>query len=114
MNSITPIIAALTVTALMPTVGLRAEEPKSNAKGPAAAATTGEKAKPYPLDFCIVSDEKFAGSDMKPFELVNDGQTIKLCCKSCLKDFNKDKKKYVAKLAAEVKKQEASKEAGKK
>ena len=48
-----------------------------------------KKAKPYPLAKCIVSDEKFEGSEMKPHEFVYEGQIIKLCCKSCLKDFNK-------------------------
>jgi hypothetical protein len=43
------------------------------------------------LDKCLVSDEKFEGSGMKPYELVVDGQTVKLCCKSCLKDFNKER-----------------------
>lgn len=63
------------------------------------------KAKPYPLDFCLISDEKFEGSGMTPYEMAVDGQTIKLCCKSCLKDFNKDTKKYLKKLDDEVKKQ---------
>ena len=68
-----------------------------------------DKAKPYKLEKCIVSDEKFEGSDMKPFEFVRDGQTFKLCCKNCLKDFDKDPKKYVAKLAKETKAVEAKK-----
>ena len=64
-----------------------------------------KKAKPYPLAKCIVSDEKFEGSEMKPHEFVYEGQTIKLCCKSCLKDFNKDKAGYLKKIEAEAKKQ---------
>jgi len=63
------------------------------------------KPKPYPLDFCLISDEKFEGSGMTPYEMTVDGQAIKLCCKSCLKDFNKDTKKYLKKLDDEVKKQ---------
>jgi YHS domain-containing protein len=74
-----------------------------------AKTTKAEKAKPYKLEKCIVSDEKFEGSDMKPFEFVRDGQTYKLCCKNCLKDFDKDPKKYVAKLAKETKAAEAKK-----
>lgn len=62
------------------------------------------KAKPYPLDFCLISDEKFEGSGMTPYEMALDGQTIKFCCKSCLKDFNKDTKKYLKKLSDETKK----------
>lgn len=67
------------------------------------------KAKPYLLDKCLVSDEKFEGSDMKPYELVVDGQTVKLCCKSCLKDFNKDKAGYLKKLSEETAKKEKDK-----
>ena len=62
------------------------------------AADKKEKAKAYPLDKCVVSDEKFAGSEMKPYEFVHEGQTIKLCCKSCLKDFKKDTAKYLKKI----------------
>jgi len=56
------------------------------------------KAKPYPLDKCLVSDEKFEGSGMEAHEFVHEGQTIKLCCKSCLKDFKKDTATYLKKL----------------
>ena len=66
---------------------------------------TEKKAKPYPLTKCVVSDEKFEGSDMKPHEFVYQGQTIKLCCKSCLKDFNKEPAKYLKKIEEEAKKQ---------
>lgn len=69
-----------------------------------AADDKAPKAKPYPLDFCLISDEKFEGSGMTPYEMTLDGQTIKFCCKSCLKDFNKDTKKYLKKLADETKK----------
>ena len=53
--------------------------------------------KPYPLDKCIVSDEKL-DSMGKPYVFTHEGQEIKMCCKSCLKDFNKDPKKYLKKL----------------
>lgn len=75
----------------------------------AADAPKTEKAKPYPLNFCVVSDEKFEGSSMKPAELVYEGQTMKFCCKDCVKDFNKDPKKFAAKFADEAKKLEAAK-----
>lgn len=74
-----------------------------------SAEDKAPKAKPYPLDFCLVSDEKFEGSGMTPFETTVDGQTIKFCCKSCVKDFNKDSKKYLQKLADEAKKKSAAK-----
>lgn len=56
-----------------------------------------EKARPYPLDKCIVSDEKL-GEMGKPFVFTHEGQEIKLCCKSCQKDFKKDPAKYLKKL----------------
>ena len=56
-----------------------------------------ETAKPYPLDKCIVSDEKL-GEMGKPFVFTYEGQEIKLCCKSCQKDFKKEPAKYLKKL----------------
>lgn len=56
-------------------------------------------AKPYPLDKCIVTDEKLdADPSMKSFVFTHEGQEIKLCCKSCKKDFNKEPAKYLKKL----------------
>jgi hypothetical protein len=63
------------------------------------------KAKPYPLTTCVVSGEKLGDGDMKPYTFTEDGQEVKLCCKSCLKKFNADKAKYMAKIKeAETKK----------
>lgn len=57
-------------------------------------------AKPYPLDTCIVTDEKLdADPDMKSYSFVHEGQEIKLCCKSCKKKFDKDPARYLKKLA---------------
>ena len=56
-----------------------------------------EKAKPYPLENCVVSDEKL-GEMGKPFVFTHEGQEIKLCCKSCQKDFKKDPAKYLKKI----------------
>jgi YHS domain-containing protein len=86
------LIAALLVAAfaLGPVVGFAAEQK--------------EKAKPYPLKTCIVSDEKL-GEMGEPFTFVYQGQEIKLCCKSCQKDFNKNPEKFLKKLKeAEAKK----------
>jgi len=68
-------------------------------------AESKDKPKPYPLNTCLVTDEKL-GEDpsMKPYSFVEDGQEIKLCCKSCLKDFKKDKATLMKKLAAAEKK----------
>ncbi|MBP9901320.1 MAG: hypothetical protein V9H26_11865 [Verrucomicrobiota bacterium] len=67
-----------------------------------------EKPKPYPLDKCIVSDEKL-GEMGKPFVFTYEGQEIKLCCKSCQKDFKKDSSKYIKKLASAEKSGKANK-----
>lgn len=65
----------------------------------AQADKKSDKPKPYPLDKCIVSDEKLgANPDMKPYVFTHEGREIKLCCKSCLKDFNKDTAKYIKKI----------------
>jgi YHS domain-containing protein len=61
------------------------------------AADKKETAKPYPLDKCIVSDEKL-GDMGKAFVFTYKGQEIKLCCKDCQKDFKKDPAKYLKKL----------------
>ena len=57
-----------------------------------------EKAKPYALTTCVVSDEKLGGDMGKPYVFKYEGREVQLCCKSCLKDFNKDPKKYLKKL----------------
>src|SRR6187549_283308 len=88
---------ALTVSFLAAPLGGLAEEKQA------------EKAKPYPLDKCIVSDEKL-GEMGKPFVFVHEGQEIKLCCKSCQKDFKKEPAKYMKKLKeAEAEKSKAKK-----
>ena len=76
----------------------------------AADKAADTKAKPYPLKTCIVSGEEINDKgEMKPHEFVYEGQTIKLCCKSCLKDFNKEPAKYLKKIDEEAKKAPAKK-----
>jgi hypothetical protein len=74
--------------------------------GAALVARAAEKkVKPYPLDTCVVADEKLgADPSMKPHVFTHEGREIKLCCKSCLKDFKKDTAKYIAKIEAAEKK----------
>ena len=68
-------------------------------------AADNKKPKPYPLDACVVSDEKLgADPGMEPYVFVHEGREVKLCCKSCLKDFKKDTAKYIAKIEAAEKK----------
>ena len=69
----------------------------------AYAADKDAKAKPYPLEKCLVSDEKL-GEMGKPYVFTHEGHEVQLCCKSCLKDFKKEPAKYMKKLeAAEAK-----------
>lgn len=68
-----------------------------------------EKPKPYPLEKCVVSNEKL-GEMGKPFVFTYEGQEIKLCCKSCQKDFKKNPAKYLKKIKdAEAEKAKAKK-----
>lgn len=62
-----------------------------------AADNKDSKDKPYPLDKCVVSDEKL-GEMGKPYVFKQDGREVQLCCKSCLKDFKKDPAKYLKKI----------------
>jgi YHS domain-containing protein len=61
------------------------------------AGFAADKAKPYPLDKCVVSDEKL-DSMGKPYIFKHEGREVQLCCKSCLKDFKKDPAKYIKKI----------------
>ena len=89
------LLSKLTATVLLsgllatPFVGLSADS-KSDTKN--------EKAKPYPLKTCVVSDEKLGGDMGDPYVFTHEGREIKLCCKSCLKDFKKEPAKYVKKI----------------
>ena len=62
------------------------------------SADDAKKPKPYPLEKCVVSDEKLGGDMGKPFVFTYEGQEVKLCCKSCQKDFKKDPAKYLKKI----------------
>lgn len=78
--------------------------------GAFAADNNGKKkeAKAYPLDTCLVSDEKL-GEMGDPYVFVHKGQEVKLCCKSCQKDFKKNTAKYMKKIdKAEKKKSQKS------
>jgi hypothetical protein len=68
-----------------------------------AAEKKDEKAKAYPLDKCVVSDEKL-GEMGKPYVFKHEGREVQLCCKSCLKDFQKEPAKYIKKIEEAEKK----------
>ena len=65
--------------------------------GSTRADDAKKKDKAYPLDKCVVSDEKL-GEHGKPYVFTHKGQEVKLCCKDCLKDFKKDPDKYMKKI----------------
>jgi YHS domain-containing protein len=94
----TPIALALVALfTASPLVAFAAEKNKDKEK---------DKAKPYTLEKCIVSDEKL-GEMGDPFVFTYKGQEMKLCCKSCKKDFDKDPAKFVAKLEKAAKEKDA-------
>ncbi|MBI4664698.1 MAG: hypothetical protein HY735_38405 [Verrucomicrobia bacterium] len=76
----------------------------ANSQGLLAADKKAEKkAKPYPLNVCVVSGEKL-DSMGEPFVFAHDGREVKLCCKDCKKDFDKTTAKFVAKIDEAAKK----------
>lgn len=89
------IIAAIAIVAA-PSL-LAEDSHKHHEKDNGGEVAKKKEVKPYPLDTCIVSDEKL-GEMGKPVVFVYEGQEIKLCCKGCRKDFDKDPPKYLKKL----------------
>jgi len=59
--------------------------------------TTVFAAKPYPLKYCVVTDNEL-GSMGKVITKVYGDQQIKFCCKPCVAKFEKNPAKYLAKL----------------
>ena len=62
-----------------------------------STASNQSAVKPYPLNTCIVSDDKL-GEMGPPVVKVYNGQEVKFCCKNCVKDFDKEPAKYLTKL----------------
>ncbi len=68
----------------------------------APAGMTAEEAqpgavKPYPLENCVVSNDKI---DPQVPPLVYNGQEYRFCCRGCIKKFNREPDKYAARLLA--------------
>jgi YHS domain-containing protein len=71
---------------------------------PKLDAAVVEKQKPtYPLDTCVVSDDKL-GSKGEPVEYITGNRLVRLCSKDCQAAFEKDPQKYLKKLDAAEKK----------
>ena len=88
----------LTITALALLAGAIALLQAGCATSP--RSSTEAAAKPYPLDYCLVSGDKI-GEMGKPIVIVYHGQEIKFCCSDCPPQFKKDPEKYMKKLAEE-------------
>ncbi|MFN0066740.1 MAG: hypothetical protein ACKVYV_03795, partial [Limisphaerales bacterium] len=82
-SSIVTGLAALAAAAFL--TGCAEQSATTETPAAGAGATTAA-IKPYPLDVCIVSDEKL-GSMGDPVVKVVDGQEVKFCCKNCIPDF---------------------------
>lgn len=65
----------------------------------ASCAGTGAVAgvKSYPLDTCIVTDNKL-GSMGTPVTKVYGDQQVKFCCAPCVRKFERDPQRFLAKL----------------
>jgi hypothetical protein len=63
------------------------------------AADTASK--PYPLETCFISGDKFAEMG-RPIVFIYAGQEIKVCCKDCKKQFNKNPAAGMKKLEEAV------------
>ena len=96
MKLLRPITAGLLITAYLaaPFTALVADSKD---------ATKSEKAKPYALKTCPVSDEKL-GEMGDPYVFTYKDREIKLCCKDCKKDFDKNPEKFVKKIEKAEKK----------
>ena len=103
MKTIKILPAAVAVATLftLASAGFAAETKKE------AKKETVKSVKTYPLDKCVVSDEKL-DSMGKPYVFTHESREIKLCCESCLKDFKKNPAKYVKKIEAAEKKAKKS------
>ena len=74
----------------------------SDASAPTAGAED-PAAKPYPLEYCLVSNEEL-GSAGKAKRIVYEGQEIKFCCGDCEKEFRKEPAKFMKQIAEAKKK----------
>jgi len=75
----------------------------------APASSAKAEVKPYPLDYCIVSGDKFGGDMGKPIVMEYKGQEMKFCCASCPKKFKAEPEKYLKLMDEAVKKKAAGK-----
>jgi hypothetical protein len=76
------------------------------------AAWAAEARKSYPMEMCVVSDEKLGSMGKSPEYIYRvDGKPDRLvvfCCDGCEEDFAKDPAKHLEKLDAAAKKSKAA------
>ena len=63
-------------------------------------AVIAQQGKDYPVNSCVVSNEKFGKETGKPRDVVLAGRLIRLCCNNCKKDLAKTPETFVAKVDA--------------
>ena len=84
--------------------GCSKDEPNVQVSKTTAKATVSAvqpnvaKVKPYVLDTCIVSGNKFDGSMGKIYVTTYKGREVKFCCSGCAAEFNKDPDGYIKKI----------------
>lgn len=52
----------------------------------------------YPLDACVISDEKLGGEMGEPIDFIYKNRLVRFCCKKCKPEFLKDPAKTIATL----------------
>ncbi|MGJ8677521.1 MAG: YHS domain-containing protein [Akkermansiaceae bacterium] len=102
---IKPILAVAVTLMILPShaVSTQVIEEGHQANEVITYGTEKAKGKPYPLDYCIVSDEKL-GEMGDAIVMTYKGQELKFCCKPCVKDFKEDPEKYLKLLEKAAKK----------
>ncbi|MDB6025689.1 MAG: hypothetical protein JWM68_1912 [Verrucomicrobiales bacterium] len=91
------VTAMLAVTPITLVQAHDGEKQNKEDKQAAETRSTAKRPKPYPLNTCLVSDDKL-GKHGKSYVFTHKGQEIKLCCKDCLSDFKKNTEKYLKKI----------------
>ncbi len=107
-------LAALGFLALA-AASARQEKPDTVKEKPAPSAKWLAKAKAeYPVDVCLISDEKLDAADTAVYVHKEKGKPdrlVRFCCDSCIEEFQKEPARYLKMLddAAKAQKKPAPK-----
>lgn len=89
-------VPVLAICLLLASCGRVEDAPAAGGQDqPTSEPAPAQAAKPYPLDYCVVSGEKLGGMG-EPVVRVYEGQEVKFCCPSCIQKFDADPAKYLA------------------